>query len=100
MLTATLTALLGCALLWWNLLAMAGRITTRRYAGVMAVAYTVAGAVCAAVGWDSNAYLIAAFTAVFVWVWWNNGGGDGTWRRLKSWAARFQGVRRTAPSHA
>lgn len=34
------------------------------------------------------------------WVWWRDGGGDGTRRRLKEWASRFQGVRRTAPSHA
>lgn len=31
------------------------------------------------------------------WAWWHSGGGDGTRRRLKAWARRFRGVRRTAP---
>lgn len=42
----------------------------------------------------------AGVTALCAWQWWNNGGGDGTRRRLKSWARRFQGVRRTAPQGA
>lgn len=32
------------------------------------------------------------------WKWWDGGGGDGTRRRLRRWARRFHGVRRTAPA--
>ncbi|MDI9836230.1 hypothetical protein [Streptomyces sp. KAU_LT] len=42
----------------------------------------------------------AAVLALSLWSWWNNGGGDGTRRRLRQWARRFQGVRRTAPASA
>jgi hypothetical protein len=47
-----------------------------------------------------TAYIPAAFTAYFAWRWWTGGGGDDTKRRLKRWASRFQGVRRTAPQGA
>ncbi|MEL3944836.1 hypothetical protein [Streptomyces sp. LNU-CPARS28] len=39
-----------------------------------------------------------AVCAYFAWCWWHGGGGDGTRRRLRSWARRFRGVRRTAPA--
>jgi hypothetical protein len=40
----------------------------------------------------------AVFTAYYLWVWWTKGGGgDRTKKRLKKWARKFQGVRRTAP---
>lgn len=42
----------------------------------------------------------AAVSAWCAYDWWTKGGGDGIRRRLKTWARRFQGVRRTAPSHA
>ncbi|MGW2725645.1 hypothetical protein [Streptomyces sp. NPDC001492] len=42
----------------------------------------------------------AAVTAWCAYDWWHKGGGDGTRRRLKRWARRFQGVRRTAPQGA
>ena len=35
--------------------------------------------------------------AYAAWRWWKSGGGDGTKRRLKSWARKFSGARRTAP---
>lgn len=41
--------------------------------------------------------------AVMIWYgmdWWRNGGGDGTKRRLKKVAKKFEGVRRTAPQGA
>lgn len=44
------------------------------------------------------AALDAAVVAYALWLWWNNGGGDNTRRRLRRWAARFRGVRRTAPA--
>lgn len=39
----------------------------------------------------------AGLFASAAWSWWHRGGGDGTRRRLRRLAARFQGVRRTAP---
>jgi hypothetical protein len=39
----------------------------------------------------------SAVCAYAAWMWWKFGGGDGTKRRLKSWARKFRGVRRTAP---
>lgn len=50
---------------------------------------------------DTTAASVSAgFAALSGWLWWKGGGGDDTKRRLKRWARRFQGVRRTAPSHA
>lgn len=40
----------------------------------------------------------AALMALSLWQWWNGGGGDGTKRRLRSWARQFRPVRRTAPA--
>lgn len=42
----------------------------------------------------------AALTAYWIHRWWNNGGGDGTRRRLRDLRRRFEGVRRTAPQGA
>jgi len=46
------------------------------------------------------ACVCAAVAAWCAYDWWHKGGGDGTRRRLQSWARRFQGVRRTAPQGA
>lgn len=35
--------------------------------------------------------------ALWAWVWWNSGGGDGTRRRLRELRKRFEGTRRAAP---
>lgn len=45
-----------------------------------------------------SAVLSAGLAAVDLYRWWNGGGGDGTRRRLRALAGRFQGVRRTAPT--
>jgi hypothetical protein len=60
-------------------------------AGVLAAAYGLLGCVFL------NRYC-TAYCAVSAWAWWRHGGGDGTKRRLRALAARFRGVRRTAPS--
>lgn len=39
----------------------------------------------------------AGFCAYSAWLWWRSGGGTGIKRRIRSWARRFRGVRRTAP---
>jgi uncharacterized membrane protein len=100
MLTNSLVAAFAVLLAVITLLGLSRRITTRQYAGWMAILYAVAGVLAAIAGWASTVYVIAAGEALFVWLWWHSGGGDGTRRRFRSWARRFQGVRRTAPSHA
>ncbi|MFF1574828.1 hypothetical protein ACFVWR_18975 [Leifsonia sp. NPDC058292] len=87
---------LGSAIL--GLIAHTRGMRATPYYGVTAAAFTVAGIGNVVMG-DSNAYLQAVAAAVNAWLWWHSGGGDGTKRRLKSWASRFQGIRRTAPSH-
>ena len=82
-----------------NLLLLSGRISYKTASGWMALLTTGGGVGSAIAGWTSNVYLHAGFTAWMAWAWWNSGGGDDTKRRLKSWARRFQAVRRTAPSH-
>ena len=97
MLANSLVAIYGCILTTLTFLCLSGRITVRKYAGWMAVTYAAAGVLCAVAGWTTVLYMQAGGAALFAWLWWNSGGGDGTRRRLKSWASRFQGVRRTAP---
>lgn len=84
----------------FQFLALSGRISSKQYAGWMALWNVGAGVLSAVCGWRLTLYLNAGFAAWHAWVWWSSGGGDGIRRRLKSWARRFQGVRRTAPSHA
>jgi hypothetical protein len=76
------------------------RITNQQYNLCVIVLSAVAGMACAVHGWTLLMYAHAAVAVLHAWSWWNGGGGDGTRRRLKSWARRFHGVRRTAPSHA
>lgn len=40
----------------------------------------------------------AAGFALSAWLWWRDGGGDDTKRRLRRRARKFEGVRRTAPA--
>jgi hypothetical protein len=44
------------------------------------------------------ASIAGAGATYFAWDWWNDGGGDGTKRRLRALRDRFRGVRRTAPA--
>jgi len=41
--------------------------------------------------------VIAAIDAIFIWAWWNKGGGNGTKRKLRKLARKFKPVRRAAP---
>jgi len=81
-------------------LALFGRITWTQAAGWMAVSSAASGVLSAVNGWTGNVYLCTGIAAWMAWLWWNGGGGDGPRRRLKRWARRFQGVRRTAPQGA
>ncbi|MGA5340465.1 hypothetical protein ACPCK3_15080 [Streptomyces griseoincarnatus] len=51
-------------------------------------------------GYDLSGLVFTAFCAWDLHRWWHGGGGDGTGCRLRRLAARFQGVRRTAPTTA
>ncbi|MFJ7023186.1 hypothetical protein ACIQUW_32970 [Streptomyces sp. NPDC101117] len=82
------------------ILADTRRITSQQYFAYGAVSSTVLGVVGAFLGWTVAVYIAAAAAALSAWSWWNGGGGDDTKRRLKSWARRFQGVRRSAPQGA
>ncbi|MEZ7007859.1 hypothetical protein [Streptomyces sp. AD55] len=79
---------------------LAGRIPAVRHYGLMAVANGMCVLVAVFYAWTSTSLIAAVATAIFGWLWWRNGGGDSTRRRFRTWAAGFQGVRRTAPSHA
>lgn len=83
-----------------QLLLQHGRITSKQYNGWTAVLATVGCAMSAVIGWTFMVYLNAGVAAWCAWDWWKGGGGDDTKRRLKRWASRFQGVRRTAPAGA
>ena len=100
MLSTVFVITYGSLLAVVNLLLLAGRIAVKQHAATMVILNVVSGVVSAVNGWTEDLYISTACTALFAYVWWHNGGGDGTRRRLKSWARRFQGVRRTAPSHA
>jgi hypothetical protein len=100
MLTIPLMVTYLCFVTAFQLLALSGRISAKQYAGWMALWNTGAGVMSALNGWTATLYLNAGFAAWHAWVWWQSGGGDGTRRRLKSWARQFQGVRRTAPEAA
>jgi len=77
-----------------------GRLARNHLSGVGAVASIPAVVASCLEGITSVASAFAALGAVNAWIWWHGGGGDGTRRRLKSWASRFRGVRRTAPQGA
>jgi hypothetical protein len=100
MLTTSLIITFGCLSTVVSLLFLAGRITVRQYAGWIAVTYVIPTVLCIVAGWTTVLYLDAGCLALFVWLWWNSGGGDGPRRRWKRWVRRFQGVRRTAPQGA
>jgi len=69
----------------------------RRFNGWMAIANGSNAAFNALNGERLTACAASAVCAYAAWKWWKSGGGDGTKRRLKSWARKFRGVRRTAP---
>ncbi len=77
-----------------------GRASYRRTFGWTAVAYGSLTVAAVALHLPLWASLYAAIGAIFAWLWWHSGGGDGTKRRLRRLRARFAGVRRTAPATA
>ncbi|MCC9686926.1 hypothetical protein [Streptomyces sp. MNU103] len=67
---------------------------------VSAAGWAVLSACASRRGDTLAAALAAAAFALDVYRWWKGGGGSGTRRRLRALAARFRGVRRTAPTTA
>jgi hypothetical protein len=77
-----------------------GKISDRSLYGWFAVGNGLNLTACVSFGWYSAGSISAAASALSAWMWWHSGGGDGTKRRMRQWAAKFQGVRRTAPAAA
>lgn len=77
-----------------------GRISETTANAVWAVANFLSGIAFVLESDPFWACWCAGISAWCAYSWWHGGGGDGTRRRLKKWARRFQGVRRTAPSNA
>ncbi|RSN50532.1 hypothetical protein DMH12_24940 [Streptomyces sp. WAC 04229] len=77
-----------------------GRFRKHHIYGVMSVGYLLYTLGNVLSQDTVSAGMGAGFTTILGWLWWKGGGGDDTKRRLKSWASRFQGVRRTAPTHS
>lgn len=91
----------GNLVIWPAVIAsFTGRISWYRASGIVALGSVPVIAAYALDGQTAVASFFAAMGALNAWIWWKGGGGDGTRRRLKSWARRFQGVRRTAPQGA
>ncbi|UPZ27705.1 hypothetical protein MUK60_07635 [Streptomyces sp. LRE541] len=75
-----------------------GRIGARGLYGLCAIATGVNLGPAIFYSYTVSGPINAVAFALNVWLWWHNGGGDDTKRRLSKAARRFQGVRRTAPS--
>lgn len=92
---------IGGLVIWPAVLAsLLGRISYPQASGIVALGSAPIIAAFALDGAKSVASAFAALAALNAWAWWHGGGGDGTRRRVKSWARRFRGVRRTAPQGA
>lgn len=91
----------GCALALCGLTGqLTHRIRTHHAHGLMAVSYLLYLTAALLQHHHTRAVFWAAGLAWFTWLWWHNGGSDGTRRRLREWRRRFEGVRRTAPATA
>jgi hypothetical protein len=97
-----LALLIGGNMITWSALlaSFLGRISHPQASGIIALGSIPFVAAFALDGATAVASAFAALGALNAWGWWHGGGGDGTRRRLRSWARRFQGVRRTAPQGA
>lgn len=73
------------------------KIRTRGYL-VMASGYGVQTVMNILLHSPVAAALTASGSALFLWLWWNNGGGDGMKRRFRAWTESLG--RRTVPQGA
>jgi len=76
----------------------AGRIAKRTFFALLAVSNGLALLSAVISHNQFGASINAASLAAALYGWWQNGGGDDTKRRLRKWARKFEGVRRTAPA--
>jgi hypothetical protein len=68
---------------------------------IMAIVGTITMGVSAVMGHNTlNAAIAAAYTAWWIWKWWNNGGGTKLRKRLTSLRRRFVVGRVTQPQGA
>jgi hypothetical protein len=91
------------ALLTWIPLGLGfftGRPSRKTAALLAALGWTMYGTASYMIGAWLNVLIAAGLGAGCLWLWWNDGGGDDTKRRLKRWARKFTPVRRTAPQGA
>ncbi|MFD8901275.1 hypothetical protein [Streptomyces ardesiacus] len=79
---------------------MTGLVSPSHYWGIMTLVQIPQFTLGFLTGNTVAASISAGAAACFAWMWWNGGGGDGTKRRVRKWARRFRGVRRTAPAGA
>ncbi|MCM1977168.1 hypothetical protein [Streptomyces sp. G1] len=93
-LTAISTALIVCGLA----ALLTRRLPVRRVHAMSGFGTLLGGIHSVREGDWFSALINAALCAGFAWLWWHNGGGDGTRRRLHQLRRRFQSVRRTAPA--
>lgn len=92
------TFTVGNTIVWLTIAArVLGWISRRAFYAGIAVGQGIGAIGCVAVGAHAAAGIAAGCSALAGWLWWHDGGGDGTKQRLKRWARRFQGVRCTAP---
>jgi hypothetical protein len=92
------TFVVGNTIVWLTVAARAlGWISRRTFYAGIASGQGIGLIGCVAGGYHAAAGIAAAGSTLAAWLWWNDGGGNDTRRRMKRWARRFQGVRRTAP---
>lgn len=90
--------LVGCVNIALSVIAADRGMRATPYYGIAALSTAAASVFMALADMRLWSYVAAATAAVNAYQWWRSGGGDGTRRRLKQWAGRFHGVRRTAPN--
>lgn len=80
--------------------ALAPWMTRRSLWGFLMLGFSMNALACALA--DNQMILVINTTlgTLAAWMWWNNGGGDNTKRRLRGALKKFVPVRRTAPEAA
>lgn len=75
-----------------------GRITFLQAILSMIWLYVAIISVDIMLGKRIDAQVSAGIQGILLWLYFKNGGGKGTKKKLKQWAKKFKGVRRTAPA--
>lgn len=72
----------------WHAMHVDRKIKARGFL-IMSAGYGVMAMTYALIDYREGACVLAGMGALFLYSWWNNGGGDGMRRSFKSWTARF-----------